>query len=121
MPPKLTNEIVTAAILGFEERKRHIDIQIAELRAIQTGAPAGEAAATVLPKQGRRKMSAATRRAMAEGQRKRWAASKAPSATAEPQVVSKPKRKMSAAGRKAIVAALKKRRALKRAEAAKAK
>jgi hypothetical protein len=121
MPPKLTNEIIAAAILGFEEQKRHIDAQIAELRAMQTGASAGEAPAAGPPKQGRRKMSDATRRAMAEGQRKRWAASKAASPTAAPQMLSKPKRKMSAAGRKAIVAALKKRWAMKRAEAAKAK
>jgi hypothetical protein len=31
--PKLTNELVIAAIKGFEEQKRDIDAQIAELRA----------------------------------------------------------------------------------------
>jgi hypothetical protein len=40
---KLTNEIIAAAILGFAEQKRHIDTQIAELRAMQTGASAGTA------------------------------------------------------------------------------
>jgi hypothetical protein len=65
-------------------------------------------------------MSAAGRKAIAEAQRKRWAASKAASAGEAPEVVSKPKRKLSAAGRKAIIAATKKRWALKRAEAAKA-
>ena len=30
--PKLTNEIIDAAILGFEEQKRRIDAQIAELQ-----------------------------------------------------------------------------------------
>jgi hypothetical protein len=34
MPTKLTPEIISAAILGFEEQKRHIDANIAELRAI---------------------------------------------------------------------------------------
>jgi hypothetical protein len=35
--PKLTDEIIIAAILGFEEQKRHIHTKIAELRAMQTG------------------------------------------------------------------------------------
>jgi hypothetical protein len=43
---KLTPEIINAAILGFEEQKRHIDTQIAELRAMLDGgtktAPATE-------------------------------------------------------------------------------
>ncbi len=34
MPTKLTPDIITAAILGFEEQKRHLDSQIAALRAI---------------------------------------------------------------------------------------
>ena len=34
MPTKLTPEIINAAILGFEEQKRHIDTQIAELRSL---------------------------------------------------------------------------------------
>ena len=40
MLTKLTPEIITAAILGFEEQKRHIDGQTAELRAILSGGPA---------------------------------------------------------------------------------
>jgi hypothetical protein len=35
--PKLTNEIVDAAILGFEEQKRRIDAQIAELQGLRNG------------------------------------------------------------------------------------
>jgi hypothetical protein len=118
--PKLTNEIITAAIEGFETQKTRIDGQIADLRSLLTGGPAESIAASESPKRGRRKMSAATRKAMAEGQRKRWAASKA-AAGATAEVVAKPKRKMSGAARKAIGAATKKRWALKRAEAAKAK
>jgi hypothetical protein len=117
--PTLTNEIITAAILGFEEQKRHIDTYIAELRAMQTGASTEAAAAPQPEKPGRRKMSAAGRKAIGEAQRKRWAAKKAAEGPA-PKAISKPKRKLSAAGRKAIVAAIKKRWALKRAEAAKA-
>jgi hypothetical protein len=115
--PKLTNEIIAAAILGFEEQKRQLDTQIAELRAMQTGASVETAAAPEPPKQKRRTMSAAGKKAIAEAQRKRWAAKKAAEGSA-PQAVSKPKRKLSAAGRRAIVAATKKRWALKRAEQA---
>jgi len=107
--PKLTNEIITAAILGFQEQKRHIDTQIAELRAMQTGPSVGKAAAPEPPKRKRRKMSAAGRKAIAEAQRTRWAASNAASTGATPKAASKPKRKLSAAGRKAIIAATKKR------------
>jgi len=121
MPTKLTPEIITAAILGFEEQKRHIDTQISELRAMLPGGPA-ESAATPAPptKRTRRKMSAAGRKAIAEAQRKRWAASRKASQPSVPEAAPKPKRKLSRAGRAAIVAATKKRWALKRVEAAKA-
>jgi hypothetical protein len=39
MPIRLTPEIITAAILGFEEQKRRIDSQIGELQAMLTGGP----------------------------------------------------------------------------------
>ena len=76
MRPKLSNEIITAAILGFEEQKRHIDSQIGELQAVLTGGPTEPAATPEPPKRKRRKMSAAGRKAIAEAQRKRWAESK---------------------------------------------
>jgi len=117
MPTRLTQEIISAAILGFEEQKRHIDTEIGELRAILSGSSA-EPAATP-PKHKRRKMSAAGRARIAEAQRKRWAESKRQSASAASEPL-KPKRKLSRAGRAAIVAATKKRWALKRAEDAKA-
>jgi hypothetical protein len=120
MPTKLTPEIIGAAILGFEEQRRHIDANIAELRAILAG---DSAKSTVKPeptKHKRRKVSAAGRARIAEAQRKRWAESKAASQPSTPEVTPTPKRKLSEAGRKVIVAATKKRSALKRAEAAKA-
>jgi hypothetical protein len=127
--PKLTKEMVAAAILGFEEQKRGIDAQIAGLRAFLSGEPAESAAPTpVSTKRPRRKISAAGRKAMAEAQRKRWAAIKgkpAPQASAKPTVTPpskaapKPKRKLSAAGRAAIIAATKKMWAAKRAAAKK--
>ncbi|HXB70966.1 MAG TPA: hypothetical protein VNY05_22215 [Candidatus Acidoferrales bacterium] len=119
MPTKLTPEIISAAILGFEEQKRHIDANIAELRAILSGDSAEAAVKPEPTKHKRRKVSAAGRARIAEAQRKRWAESKAAAQPSTPEVTHKPKRKLSEAGRKAIVAATKKRWALKRAEAAK--
>jgi hypothetical protein len=116
--PKLTNEIVTAAIRGFEEQKRAIDAQIAELRSMLSGGTKETAAAAEPARRPRRKMSAAGRKAIALAQRKRWAAKNGESGAAKPPA-SKPRRKMSAAGKANIVAALKKRWAAKKAEEAK--
>ena len=110
---KLTNAVIDAAIEGFEQQKRRIDEQISELREIRLGSPAQRA--TVPAKQTRRKMSAAGRRAIAEAQRKRWAASKGQAELEIPKAAKKPKRKLSAEGRANIVAALKKRWAAKKA------
>lgn len=109
MSPKLTNEVITAAIEGYESQKTRIDQQIADLKRLLTGSgksatPADSAA----PK--RRKFSAETRRKMKLAQQRRWAKIKGGSAPAAPAKVSaKPKRKMSAAGRKAIAEAARKR------------
>jgi hypothetical protein len=107
--PKLTAEIVNAAILGMEAQKEKLDGKIAELRAWLTGGPTEPAAAPEPATPKRRKMSAAGRKAIAEAQRKRWAASKKPAEPSAPEAPPKPKRKLSAAGRKAIIAATKKR------------
>ena len=72
---KLTTEIITAAIAGFEAQKRRIDGQIADLRAMVSGEPTPAAAPEVL-KRKRRKMSAAARKRIGDAQRKRWAESK---------------------------------------------
>ena len=117
---KLTPEIITAAILGFEEQKRHIDSKIAELRAMLPGGPAETAATPDAPTRKRRKFSAAARRRMREAQQRRWASIKGqsePSAPATPEA-PKPKRKLSAAGRKAIQDAVRRRWAQKRTGAA---
>ena len=118
MPQPLTSEIITAAIVGFEQQKVQIDAQIAALRAML---PGGIPAAAITPDgspRRRRKLSAAARARIAKAQRKRWAEAKKRS---EPQVAAAPKRKrrLSAAGRKAISEATKRRWALKRAETAK--
>ena len=110
--PKLNAEIIAAAIEGFESQKRRIDTQIGELRAILSSGSTEGTATPEAPTR-KRKVSAAARRRMAEGQRKRWAATKAESA-ARPEP-AKPKRKISAAGRRAISEASKRHWALKRA------
>ena len=117
---KLTKPIIEAAILGFESQREKLAQQVAELRAMLDGGPSATAATPEAPKRKRRKMSAAGRKAIAEAQRKRWAASKKAAERSAPQAAPKPKRKLSAAGRAAIVAATKARWDRVRAEAAKA-
>ena len=115
---KLTPEIITAAVEGFEQQKLRIDAQIAELRQMLTGTPTATAATPEGPR-GKRRMSAAARKRIGDAQRKRWAESKKTSSPVAP-AAAKPKRRLSAAGKAAIVAALKKRWAAKRAAAEKA-
>ena len=119
MPAKLTNEIIAAAIEGFEAQKTRIDQQIAELRAMLSGRLVETAAIPeIAPK--KRKISAAARRRMALGQKRRWAAIEG---TAEPSSPTppeppKPKRRISAEGMRKIIAATKRRWAKVRAEKA---
>src|SRR5215510_1670417 len=114
MSTKLSPEIIAAAIAGFESQRQHIDSQIAELRAMLNDARPHTVAAAHYGQ--RRKVSAAARKRMAEGQRRRWAAAKGLS---EAATITSPKhkRRLSPAGRAAIVAALKKRWADRRAAA----
>ena len=123
MPTKLTTEILTAAVLGFEEQKRRIDTKIAELRATLSGGPANPAAAPEATSRKRKKFSAAARRKMAQSQKLRWAKIRGesePSAPATPEA-SKPKRRISEEGMKRIIAATKKRWRLQKAKSATAK
>jgi hypothetical protein len=109
----LTKEIIEAAINGFEAQKQHIDAQLAELRAMLSPSSSGSAPAPQATGRKKRGMSTAGRKAIAEAQRKRWAAVEGESVG--PKAAGKLKRKLSAAGRAAIVAALKKRWATKKA------
>src|ERR1039457_6812929 len=105
-----TTEILTAAVLGFEEQKRRIDEQIAEIRQMLDGGRTAPAATPEPTKGKRRKMSAAARKRIGDAQRKRWAESKGQAELPSRAVTAKPKRrKMSAAGRKAISEATKRR------------
>jgi len=106
----ISKSIVEAAIVGFEEQKRQIDVQISELRAMLTG---GSAETTAAPEAGPvkpKKFSPAARRRMALAQKARWAKIKgeAESPAPSPTQVPKAKRKLSAAGLKAIIASNKK-------------
>jgi hypothetical protein len=121
MPTKLTAEIVTAAIDGYEAQKTRIDAQIAELRAmLHPGShePVDTEKTEAAPHRKRKRFSATAIRRMREAQRQRWAKvrgeSAPPAAVAKPEP-PKPKRKLSKAGRANIVAALKKRWAEKKA------
>jgi hypothetical protein len=117
---KLTDEILNAAILGFEEQKSRIDVKIAEIRQMLDGSGRTEPNATAeVPKGMRRKLSAAARKRIGDAQRRRWAESKGQSDSRSETVTAKPKRKLSVAGRRAISEATKKRWAVKRAAAAK--
>jgi hypothetical protein len=114
---KLSEDILLAAIEGFESQKRRIEDQIAELRQMLDGHSAQSAAAPKTTR-GRRKISAEGRARIAEAQRNRWAAKKAADPAATPEAVTpRPKRKLSAAGRKAIVEATRKRWARVKGEA----
>ena len=110
--PRLTNEILIAAIDGFEAQKKRLDAQIGELRALLSGNSSGPAARAESAAPTRRKFSAATRRRMKEAQQRRWAAIKGEAAPAP----SRPKRQISEAGLKRIIAATKRRWARVRAE-----
>jgi hypothetical protein len=117
MAAKLTSTIIQAAIDGFEGQKKNTDAQIAELRAMLTGAPDVE---EQLPTKGtRRKFSAAARKRMREAQQLRWAKIKDESSNSAKTAVKagKPKRGITAAGRKALSIAMKKRWAAKKAVA----
>jgi hypothetical protein len=102
MSIKLTTEILTAALAGYEEQKNRIDAQIAGLREMLTGTSTD--GASPRPMKGRRKMSAAARKRIAAAQRKRWAEARKQSGGASKvgTAPARKKRKLSAAGRVAM-------------------
>jgi peptidoglycan hydrolase CwlO-like protein len=118
MPIKPDPELLTAAILGYQEQQRQIDSKIAELKAVVSGRPAETA--TTTPEAPARKRSAATRRCMALAQKKRWAAIKGTSPAPVMKKAPKAKRRISPEGMKRIIAATKKRWRLAKAAAKKA-
>ena len=75
MTQKLSHDIITAAIAGYEVQKESINSKIAELRNMLD-----HRYATAEAPKPKRKISAASRRRMALAQKKRWAAIKRRSA-----------------------------------------
>ena len=116
--PKLTPEIIHAAIEGFESQKRRIDGQISELRSMLLGGSAENAATLEAPTRKRKKFSADARKRMMEAQQRRWAKVRRgdPSEPPAPEP-TKPKRKLTAAAKAKLVANLMKARAAKTAKA----
>src|SRR5579862_1432786 len=106
---KLTDDILAAALEGFQVQKERLDARISEIRHLLGGGNT-EAAATSTGKP-KRKVSAAARRRMALAQKLRWKKIKQSSEPSQPE---KPKRTMSAAARKRIAAAQRKRWAEKK-------
>ena len=79
MANKLNDEILNAALIGFEKQKADLSARIAELKQMLGGAkePAAEGAA---PARKRRKLSAAGRKAISEAAKRRWALKRAEAA-----------------------------------------
>jgi hypothetical protein len=73
VPTKLSNDILAAAIEGFEAQKKRIDDKIAEIRQMLGGGPTEPSVTPEAPVGKRKKFSAAARRKMALGQQNRWA------------------------------------------------
>ena len=123
MPQKLTDDLIEAAIEGYESQKVRIDQKIAELRSMRSGNHTGTAAEPEAEPRKLSKFSAAARKRMALAQKARWAKIKGESTDqpATTKTSAKPKRKMSAKARRAIGEATRKRweavRAAKKAAA----
>ena len=105
--PKLTADILAAALIGFEEQKNQLDAKISEIKQLLGGSTRATAAtATAKP---RKKRSAAVRRRMKIAQQLRWKKIKQAAEPQQGKAARPKKRKLSAAGRKAISMAAKKR------------
>jgi hypothetical protein len=118
MRRQIDNSLLEMALVGYQARHDEVLQKMADIKR-QMGATPVLGARRTGEKKPKRKMSAAGRKAIAEAQRRRWAASKKAAEPPAPPGTRKAKRKLSRAGRAAIIAATKKG-GLKRAEAAKA-
>jgi hypothetical protein len=128
MPNDLNGSILQAALEGLERRREQIEEDIRSVRSMLGGTeparrgpgrpqkteaePVTEQASAP---QKRRGMSAAGRRAIAQAQRKRWAAKRSENQTPAKWAISK--RRFSPAVRKRLAEAMRQRWALKRTAA----
>src|SRR3954453_5003185 len=99
MAQQLTTDILNAALESLTTKRRQIDEQIGEVRRM-LGSSADGASAESQPSGRKRTMSAAGRRAIAEAQKRRWAAKKSASESEPATEAKKPRRKISAAGKR---------------------
>jgi len=107
-------EILEAARLNYQTKLAEVERLISEesRQAVRKTSPTAAAEDVTPARYGkRRKMSAATRAKMAEGQRKRWAKlnGELPEPVAAITKAPRKKRRLSVAGRKAIAEATRKR------------
>ena len=77
MATKLNNEILNAALIGFEKQKTDLSARIAELKQMLGGGAKEPAAKATAPARKRRRLSAAGRNAISEAARRRWALKRA--------------------------------------------
>ena len=105
---KVTDELLTAALAGFQSELDQIQVKMGEIRRM-LGDGARPTATSSPTKTPRRKFSAASRRKMRIAQKLRWKKIKQAAEPSEAATPKPKKRRMSAAGKAAIVAALKKR------------
>jgi hypothetical protein len=115
VPTEVTNEVLMAAIEGFEAQKKNIDARIADLRQMLFSGSVETGAAAETAKRGRRKIGAAVRARIAESQPKQLAVSLTASQPSPLKTELKLKRTFLAAGE--FVAGPKKSWKLKSAEA----
>lgn len=115
----ISRTTLLATISMFESQRAEIDSHIAECRkALLSTQAIAELPQVPVPPAGKRTMTAAGRKRLAEAQKARWAAHNAAKAgVPAPTAEAKPKRVVSAAAKKNMAAAQKKRFAAKAAAA----
>lgn len=84
--PKFTNEILAAAIAGFEQQKSQLESKIAELKAMLAGGHSAPAvvAAKRPAKKTKRRISAEGRRRIIAANKRMWEARRAAAKSAPP-------------------------------------
>jgi hypothetical protein len=115
----MDKSILMAALVGYEVQLQKLQTAIAEIRS-QLGQGPGRPAAPIVEgaSQPRRQMSAAAKKRIAAGQKKRWAAFHANDTKPVAAKKAAPKRKMSPERKAALVANLAKARAARAAKRA---
>jgi hypothetical protein len=110
MPLPIDADLLSAALVGYQQKLQEIDGRMADLRQRLGGPSTVPAPVTGAPK---RIISPAARRRMAAAQRKRWAVARKTKAESGPAPAlpkaDRKKRRLSPEGRARIIAATKRR------------